>query len=210
MTEASAQALSILRDPGLFNWSVVTLMALVAYAYANEIGKKNWSVVLMGLILPAGDMTWEMINALVLHFSNHAPLWCTPGRTSFLILVGINVEILFMFLLMGMVFVKLFPGDKSTKILGVPNRVFIPVAAGLFCIAVELTLNRMGYLVWQNKYWGNWPHTWTLFVNYLVPFFAITWGHFHLSDYTKGMILIIILAVDTAMWMVFVNLLGWI
>ena len=45
MTEASQQALAILRDPGQFQWYVIPLFALVVYVYAQEFERQNWSLV---------------------------------------------------------------------------------------------------------------------------------------------------------------------
>ena len=72
-------------------------------------------------------MDWinEVANALVLHFTDRAAVWTTTGDTSFQILVGLNIEISFMFLIYGIVFVKFLPPDPALRILGVPNRVFM-------------------------------------------------------------------------------------
>jgi hypothetical protein len=48
-TEASRQALQILRDGNQFQWYVIPLFALVVYVYATEIEKRNWSLVFAGL-----------------------------------------------------------------------------------------------------------------------------------------------------------------
>lgn len=210
MTEASIKALDILRDTGNFHWSVITLAALVIYIYANEVQKRNWDAVLIGLLLIAGDFAWEIINALILHFTQHAALWSAPTNTSYLILVGINIEIFLMFSVLGIIIVKFLPEDKNLKILKIPNRIFIPFVLGAIGICIELMLNKMNLLIWDNKYWGNWPHTWSLVINYMAPFFLITWGHFNLSQKQKSIILFCLIAVNTISWVVFVNILGWI
>ncbi len=79
MTEAGKQALSILRSPDHFQWYLVPFLALVLYAYVNEAQKGNWRAVLTGLILAAAEFAWEILNALVLHFSNYAALYSVPG-----------------------------------------------------------------------------------------------------------------------------------
>ena len=43
------EAQHLLRAPGMFDWSTVTLLALTVYVYAVEVQKANWSVVLAGL-----------------------------------------------------------------------------------------------------------------------------------------------------------------
>lgn len=49
MTEAAAQAVSILRDGSQFSWYVIPLFAFAVYVYANEIERRNWNLVLAGL-----------------------------------------------------------------------------------------------------------------------------------------------------------------
>jgi hypothetical protein len=41
-------------------------------------------------------MDWanEIVNALVLHFNGHAALWTVTGSSSFVILIGLTIEIL--------------------------------------------------------------------------------------------------------------------
>ena len=86
------QAEHVLRAPGLFDWSTVTLLALVVYVYTVEIERSNWDAVLAGIAFWLMDWVNEIINALVLHFNGHAALWTVTGRSSFVILIGLNVE----------------------------------------------------------------------------------------------------------------------
>lgn len=212
MTPASEQALLILRQPGTFQWTVLFGLGLVVYAYINEVQHKNWDAVLMGLLFSAGELIWEMINSLILHFTRFAGLWTTPGDTSFLIFSGINIEIFLLFSLAGVAIVKLlqtFDDEPEKRILGLHYRVFMPLALGLFCVLVEMGLNRLGVLVWVYKYW-NWPHVWSLVINYLTPFFLCTWGHYRFSLKQKAAILLTLLFVNVWMWVVFVEIYGWI
>lgn len=210
MTEASRQALSILRNTGNFQWEIALFLVLVIYVYAVEIQKRNWDAILIGLLFISGDFIWEIINALILHFTGFAPLWSTPGNTSFLLLVGINIEIFLLFSITGIIFVKLLPEDRNVRILGVPNRIFIPFAVGVFSILVEIALNRFQALVWDYRCWGNWPHIWSLIINYMVPYFLVCWGYFNVSTRGKAAVLGVFTAVNVTAWIVFVNLLGWI
>ena len=210
MTEASLQALSILRSTAHFQWYIVPFLVLVIYVYAVEIQKRNWDAVLIGLLFISGDFIWEMINALILRFTQYAPLWSTPGDTAYLILVGINIEIFLLFSITGIIFVKLLPEDRHIKIMGLPNRIFIPLAVGAFSICVEILLNRFNALVWEYRYWGNWPHIWSLIINYMLPYFLICWGYFNVSTKGKAVVLSVFMAINVISWIVFVNILGWI
>jgi hypothetical protein len=90
LTEASEQALEILRDASLFQWYVVPLFAVVTYVYAVEVERRNWSVVLAGLAFFGMDLFNETWNGLVLHFTDRSAVWTTPGDTAYLMLVGLR------------------------------------------------------------------------------------------------------------------------
>lgn len=209
MSEASRHALSILRSPEHFQWYVVPLLALVISVYVTEIQKRNWNAVLVGLLFSAGEFCWEMLNALILHFTGYAALWSTPGGTAYLILVGINIEIFLMFSVAGIILARGLPDNRKVRVLGIPNRFFVPFVLALLCTSVEILLNRLGVLVWEYKYWS-WPHVWSVAINYSVPMFLMTWVHDRLSIRTKVAGLFVLIAIDVVMWVVFVNVLSWI
>jgi hypothetical protein len=137
--EATAQALAILRNGSVFQWYVITLLALAVYVYANEYSQKNWNGIAAGLSLYLIHWFYEILNALIQHFRGHA-LWTVPTGTSFLLLIGVGIELSFMFAIAGLALSKLLPGDPKWKILGINNRMFFAVAnAALFAI-VEVFL----------------------------------------------------------------------
>ena len=209
MTPASMQALSVLRQMGHFQWYLVPLLAFVIYVYAVEIEKKNWNGVLIGLLLYTSEFCWEMLNALVLHFTRHSAIWTTPGNSAFLILVGLTVEISMMFLVAGVIVTKTLPADRDLKILGLPNRILIPVFWGIFCTLVEVILNRWGALVWEYAWW-RWPNIFLLFVGYTAPFLVITWLYDRFTIKLKARLLGIFVLIDVIMWAIFVSILKWI
>src|SRR5450759_707159 len=121
-TAASLAALKILRASSQFQWYVIPLLALVLYLYAVEIERRNWNLVFAGLALWGVDWFNEIWNGLVFHFTQFAPVWGAPGKTAYLILIGLNIEICFMFAVAGITFSKMLPPDRKKKILGIPNR----------------------------------------------------------------------------------------
>jgi len=132
--ELTQQALSILRTGENFNWVVITLLALVIYVYTNEYSKGNFKGIAAGLSLYLVHWFFEILNALIQHFSGHA-LWTVPTGTSFLILIGVGIELSFMFAIAGLLLSKLLPEDPKLKILGINNRIFMAVAnAALFSV----------------------------------------------------------------------------
>ena len=176
-SDSAQRALSILRDGSQFQWTVIPILLLVLYVYANEIERKNWNVVFAGLALFGMDMFNEIWNALVLHFTQYAPVWGAPADTAFLILVGLNIEISFNFAIMGIVVAKTLPADPALRILGVPNRWFVAVAASAFAVAIEFLLNAVGALTWD-YWWWNVRTPWLIFAVGYLPFFVVAfWVH---------------------------------
>jgi hypothetical protein len=203
--EATQQALDILRGGDNFSWYVITLLALVVYVYANEISNRNYKVVAAGLALYAVHWFYEILNALIQHFSGHA-LWTVPEGTSFLLLVGVGVELSLMFAIAGLAMAKLLPEDPNVKILGIPNRIAFAIGnAALFAI-IEIFLAKTPAFVWVYPWWGALP----VFVTVYIPFFLAA---FYVHDWTpRRQIAFIggIFALDAVMFAVFAGALGWI
>ncbi|MBT3389733.1 MAG: hypothetical protein HN413_04920 [Chloroflexi bacterium] len=176
-TEAAAQALSILRDGSQYQWYVITLFAFVVYAYAVEIERRNWNLVFAGLAFWGMDWFNEIWNSLFFHFNGHAPVWGAPGQTAYLIFVGLNIEISFMFAVAGIAFGKMLLPDKRTKILGIPNRLFMAIVNAAFCVFVEVLLNQIGALTWDYPWWSA-SSPWLIFLFGYFHFFLVSyWVH---------------------------------
>jgi len=209
-TESAAQALSILRDGSLFQWHVIPLFALVVYVYANEIEKRNWSLVFAGLAFWGMDWFNEIWNGLVFHFTQYAPVWGAPGKTAYLILIGLNIEICFMFAIAGITFSKMLPPDRRARILGIPNRVFLAVAGAAFCVFVEVLLNAVGALTWDYPWWSA-GAPWLIFVFGYLTFFLISFWVFDLPILRQKLTVVgVIFAVDIVALVIFGAVLRWI
>jgi hypothetical protein len=177
MTESAAQALAILRDGSQFQWYVIPFLAFAFYVYNVEVEKRNWNLVLAGLAFWGMDWFNEIWNALVMHFTGYAPVWGAPGKTAYLILVGLNIEIMFMFAVAGIVWGKMLLPDKKAKILGLPNRWFVAIAGSAFCVFVEYLLNGVGALTWDYPWWNR-GAPWLIFLfGYLTFFIVAFWVH---------------------------------
>ncbi len=177
MTESASQALAILRDGSQFQWYVIPLLAFAFYVYNVEVEKRNWSLVLAGLAFWGMDWFNEIWNALVMHFTGYAPVWGAPGKTAYLILIGLNIEIMFMFAVAGIVWGKMLLPDKKAKILGLPNRWFVAIAGSAFCVFVEYLLNGVGALTWEYPWWNR-SAPWLIFlIGYLTFFIVAFWVH---------------------------------
>lgn len=209
-TESAMQALNILRDGNQFSWYIIPLFAFVVYVYAVEIERKNWNLVLGGLAFWGMDWFNETWNSLVFHFTNYAPVWGAPGKTAFLIMIGLNIEICFMFAIAGVVFGKILPVDKSRKIMGLPNRLFIAIAGSVFCVVVEIWLNSVGALTWDYSWWNS-RVPWLIFLFGYLHFFLVSfWVHDMKTMKAKIVTVGTIYSIDIVAILVFGGLLHWI
>ena len=209
-TESAQEALSILRDGSQFEWYVIPMLAYTFYIYASEVEKKNWNLVFAGLAFWGMDWFNEIWNALVFHFTDYAPVWGAPGDTAFLILIGLNIEICFMFAIAGIVWGKMLLPDKKTKILGIPNRLFIAIAGSAFSVFVEYFLNAIGALTWDYAWW-NTGAPWLIFLFGYFHFFLVSFWVYDMTSVKKQVTTLgIIWSVDVLALMIFGAVLGWI
>jgi len=210
MTEYAQQALAILRDPGQFQWYVIPLLAFVFYVYVVETEKRNWSLVLAGLAFWGMDWFNEIWNSLVFHFTGYAPVWAAPGSTAYLILIGLNIEIMFMFAVSGIIWTKMLPPDRRTRILGIPNRAFIAVAGAAFCVLVEILLNQANALTWDYPWWNR-GAPWLIFLFGYLTFFVVAFWVFDMPSLRNKLITVgSIWGLDLLALVLFIPVLGWI
>jgi len=210
MSESATQALLILRDPAQFQWYVVPFLLVVIYIYSVEIGRKSWNVVFAGLALWGMDWFNEIWNALVLHFTQYAPVWGTPGKTAYLILVGLNIEISFMFLIMGVAVVQTLPEDKQMKILGVPNRALFAIGYSVLAVLVEFFLNHVGALTWDYPWWSM-RAPWLIFLLGYLPFFVVAFWVYDMETVRKRAVTVgTIWGIDAVCLVIFGVILKWI
>lgn len=200
---------SALRDPSHFSWTIVPLFVIVVYLFFRQAELGNWSRILAALALWGMDWINEIANALIYHFSGYAPVWGIGHESSWLILIGINVEITLMFLVMGLASTLLLPADRTMRILGINNRVFFACANSLLCVLVELALNRFGMLVWRWPWW-NATHPWLIFLLGYLPFFGVAYAVYDMTSRRRQIFTVAgILGIDALALAIFLSL-GWI
>ena len=209
ITDAAQEALEILRDGSTFQWSTVALLGLVAYVYSVEVERRRWDIVFAGLAFWFMDWFNELVNSAIFHASDRAPLWTVTGDTSYLILIGLNIEISFLFLVSGIVFVKQLPEDRSLRILGVPNRLALVFAFSLLCVVVELFLESTGYFTWE-YWWWNTPFIPLIVIFGYMTFFAIAAWIYDMGDDRRRQLRVVggLAAVDVVIAIAF-GLAGW-
>jgi hypothetical protein len=203
--ELTQSALGLLRSGEHFNWYIISLLALVFYVYFNEISKKNWKNIAAGLSLYMVHWLFEIMNALIQHFSGHA-LWTVPTGTSFLLLVGVGVELSFMFSIAGLIFSKILPKDPKLKILGINNRLLIAIMNAAFFSIFEIFLAMTPAFHWVYPWWGSM----TVFLFVYIPFFVVSMFSYDWQPKNQVRVIGGLFFINVAMLVIFAGFLKWI
>jgi len=210
VTTFTREAQHLLRHPGMFDWSTVTLLALVVYVYAVEVERANWDAVLAGIAFWLMDWANEIVNALFLHFDGHAALWTVTGHSSYVILIGLTIEISLFFAINGVIFAKLLPTDRAVRILGLPNRWAMAIGLSLVSVGVELLLHADGVFHWYYWWWNVGSFPVIVVFGYLTFYVVAFWVH-DMSERVRQIgVVSALAAIDLTAGLVFGPLLGWI
>jgi hypothetical protein len=208
-TAATRQAEHLLRAHGYLNWSTITLLGLVAYVYAVEVERANWSAILAGLAFWLMDWFNEIVNALIFHFNGSAPLWAVTGVSSYVILIGLTIEISLFFAINGVVFVKLLPADRGVRILGLPNRWALAILLSFVSVGVELLLHADGVFHWHYWWWNVASFPVIVVLGYLT-FYVVTFWVYDMPSRTRQLLVVgSLAALNLTAGLVFGPLLGW-
>ncbi|MBN1534447.1 MAG: hypothetical protein JXA20_17365 [Spirochaetes bacterium] len=209
MTDASIQALSVLRSTENLQWYIVPFITLILYIYNMEMEKKRFDRVLMGIYFFAtSGVCLEIVNALVLHFTGFSALWTTPGRSAYVIYVGWNAEIFFLAALGGISALTGLP-EKDAKIVHLNNRLVLPVLWAVAAVAVEVLLNRAGILVWEYRHW-RWPNVYFMILWWAAPYYLLLWLYDNLSLRGKGILAASGVAAAVCAHLLFAVVLKWV
>lgn len=214
MTQATIQALQGLRDLSMIKWYVIPLLAIVFYIYTREMKEArtsgNWNAIFAGLTIFGVDFFNETWNGWVMHLTQRSAVWTTPGDTALRTMVGWNIEIMFMFSILGIIFYHTLTG-KNIKILGIPEQWFWAIGYSAFCVFVECLLNVGGHLIWEYEYWRlSFKGVWLIFLFGYFHFFFFANIVIGLSTIKKKIIAVgIIYAVPIIMNIIALGFLGW-
>ena len=215
MTEATVRALEGLRDLTMLKWYVIPLLAIVFYIYAKEIGKArgsgNWEAVLAGLTLFGVDFFNETWNGWVMVLSRRSAFWTASGDTALRTMVGWNIEIMFMFLISGIIYYYTLSGNRNLKILGIPETWFWAIGYSAFCVFVEILLNIGGLLIWEYPFWNrSFAGIWLIFLFGYFHFYAAVIFMLRLNTMKKRLVFISsVYALAVVMNVVGMGILGW-
>ena len=207
-TEETEAALEILRDASLFQWYTVTFLVLCFYVYSVEVERRNWDAILAGLAFWLMDWINEIVNSVILHATDHSALWTVTGNTSYLIFVGLTIEISMMFLIMGVMFVKMLP-DKDVRIAGIPNRWVMVTGYACLAVFIEELLVQTGWFHWEYWFWNQWNPILIVLFGY-ATFFAMAAWVYDMESRSRqlkvvgtlaGIVLVLLVGFGSAGWL---------
>lgn len=215
VTPFAQQALDNLRSNDNFVWYIIPLMVIVMYIYSKEIKRaletNNWNVVSAGLALFGMDIINEVVNALIFHYNQYAALWMTPGDSVYIILIGWNIEIAFMFSIAGIVFGNTLPEDRNLKILGLNNRWALAIGFSAFAVFVEVLLNHADALIWEFDFWtDSLKGIWLIFFLGYFHFFIVSFWVHDMENKNKIKVLSIIYTIGLGSLIIFMGFLKYI
>ena len=164
---AARAAIDAVRSTDNFNWTFIALLALVVCGvWIPRIRDRKWNAVFAALALYGVHWFYEILNAVICHFSGYALWHVSPESTSWIILVGVCWELSLMFSIAGFT-AELLPADKDRKILGVNNRIVFAIGSALGFSLFEIFLSSTPAFIWVYPWWGVIP----VFITTYVPFF---------------------------------------
>lgn len=103
-----------LQDLTQLKWYIVPIFVFVFYIFYSELKARNYSALLGGFAFWLMDVFNEIWNAWVYDFTGQ-PVWGTiaAGNSSFQILIGYNIEISFMFFVLGVASCKMLKSSEG-------------------------------------------------------------------------------------------------
>ena len=159
------------RSTDNFNWTFIAILALVVCCgYVPRIRDKKWNSIAAALALYGVHWFYEIMNAVICHFTGYALWHVTPESTTFILLIGVCWELSMMFAIAGFT-AEMLPEDKSMKILGIPNRIVFAIGSALGFSLFEIFLSSTPSFVWVYPWWGFLP----VFITTYIPFFLASY-----------------------------------
>lgn len=209
-TDFTVRALDQVRNPNTLDWSLVVLIALVSYIYTVEVEARRWPVIFAGIGFFLMDVFNETINGLVLHLTDHAAIWTTTSETVYQPLIGLNVEIMFVFSIAGVAFARALPQDPKLKILGINNRLFLVTVFSILSVLIEVVLHAGGIFHWA-YWWWNWPFIPLIVILGYMPFYGMAAWLFDMGENRSKQLRVLgtVATIDLSLLLLFGPILGW-
>lgn len=192
-------AKAAVRSTANFNWSFITFLAIVVIMYLSELKQKNYKGIAAALALYSVHWFYEILNAVICHFSGYALWTVSPESTSYILLIGVSWELSMMFAIAGFTS-KLLPDDKDMKIFGINNRIVFAIGSALLFSLIEIFLASTPAFIWVYKWWGAIP----VFITTYIPFFLASYLTYDAKPLNQKKFIGIMVIVDVALLVILV------
>ncbi|MBN2652652.1 MAG: hypothetical protein JXR63_09725 [Spirochaetales bacterium] len=106
----------VMQDPSTLKWYIVPMFLVVLYIFVTELKNKNYNILFGAAAFWLMDVFNETWNSMV-YATTGQPVWGTTadGGSALQILVGYNIEISFMFFVLGVVACKLLKTSTDAE-----------------------------------------------------------------------------------------------
>ena len=199
---AADAAKAAVRSTGNFNWTFIAILALVVCGvYVPHIKQKDYKGVAAALALYGVHWFYEIMNAVICHFTGYALWTVSPESTTWIILIGVSWELSMMFSIAGFT-ACLLPEDKNKKILGINNRIVFAIGSALGFSLFEIFLASTPAFIWVYKWWGALP----VFITTYIPFFLASYLIYDKPAKTQKKFIGILWALDALLMIVLIPL----
>jgi hypothetical protein len=168
---AADAAKNAVRSMENFNWTTIFFLVVVLMFYFYEMKHKNYKAVYGGLALYSVHWLYEIMNAVICSVSGYALWTVSPESTSYILLIGVSVELSLMFALSGLT-VTILPEQKKLRLFDkftVNTRVAYVIGNAALAAVLEIFLAATPAFIWVYKWWGAVP----VFITTYIPFFLV-------------------------------------
>lgn len=145
----------VVRSTEYFNWTTIFFLAVVVFVYWYLAYQKDYKCIIAGLSLYLVHWLCEIYNALIGAIFGY-PLWSvTNDSTSYILLIGVSVELSFMFSLAGIVAYKMLQVlGPDKKMFGLSNKWWTVISMSVLFSLIEIFLASTGKFLWVYPWWG--------------------------------------------------------
>lgn len=164
-------AKTAVRSTSNFNWTTIFFLVVVLMFYFYEMKNKNYKAVFGGLALYSVHWLYEILNACICAATGYALWTVSPESTSYILLIGVSVELSLMFALSGLT-VTILPEQKKIKLFNkftINTRVAYVIGNAALAAILEIFLAGTPAFIWVYKWWGAIP----VFITTYIPFFLV-------------------------------------
>ena len=155
MAYLAENAAQYVRKAGDVGFDIIIACALALAVYIIAVKRNDMKAVYSALSFFAVRLAYEIVNAIVAGKTGIAVWSVSPDATGYMLLIGLPVEMLFIYSIEGFACV-LLPEQKDRKILGfINNRLLYAVFISALLAGADTFLAWSNTIIWVYSWWGS-------------------------------------------------------